>query len=219
MSRNTEFVLPGVLALQLLVCMAMASTVACAASQEQGDREAVTGALDDLFSRSTLVERNGARLVHRPLILVKFERAGAESPLCPTGTAFLLKVKDDEGNEQEVLLPTGVPTRALPDGDLNDITWVAADSDYDVLIGLEDFYFSVFFHPFVGSDNRNYLSKPLLTFFTGVGPLDMRARTLLPEGVDYKYTIARVEKVGTGDDAYFRLLEGCDPLDPRIRVY
>jgi hypothetical protein len=203
--------------------MAMASTVACAASREKSDGEAVTGALDDLFAQSTLEERNGAWIVERPRILVKFERAGAESPLCPTGTAFRVRVR--VGDEDRVVtLPTAVPTRALPAGSgLNDIFWIAADGDYEELAGLDDdFHFAVFFHPFVQSGNINYVSKPTAQspdHSAVVGPLNMLTRTLLPEGVDYKYTIARVERVGTGDDAYFRLLEGCAPLDPRIRVY
>ncbi len=206
--------------LGLIASILLMSSTACA-NQEGKPEPAVKVEGAEPALESKLVMFNGVSSVQNPRILVKFEpnTSARGAPLCPTGTAFKLNI-----NGQDVILPTGVPTNALPVTGTrrNSITWVAADANYQELENLSDFRFEVYFHPFRNSDRRDYRSRNVNEsgkVINRAGPLEMRARRLLPEDVSYKYTIARIEQVNVGNQQRWAIMEACKPLDPLIRVY
>ncbi len=212
------------LLLKVMVLSVMTSSAACANNHEKNPAAAAEADESAVLLESKLTVKNNIATVNRPRLLVKFEPKDPADPgsiLCPTGTAFKVNVAGTW-----ITLPTGVPTSAAPINDpVNQIVWVAADGNYDELPGLKDFHFGVFFHPFQDTNNSRYRSRSVRvggSTYQVVGPLNMRSRRLLPGGVEYKYTIARIEQVDIGGKQRWTIMDGdtgCKPLDPLIRVY
>lgn len=188
-----------------LICLFLVSSAACAESPSKEDDLQLFATLEKADKSIRNVDT-----VKRPTMLVTFAPVGVNNALCPTEVDFGITVG---GNT--IVLPTGVPVRPTPG---NDIRWVAVKEDLTVLPKqTTDFFFGVTFNPFSRMNNDTLVSEyrtfPNISAYIA-GPVDFRAAGRLPVGVNYKYTVVRLNRIGTD----WVVDDDCRPLDPIIRL-
>ncbi len=163
---------------------------------------------------------------------------GGGTKLCPAVTTFVGEVEDTGGITRKVELPTEVPVNASTGANIRKAFWVAVDQNKDRIHAptgpgmtceekKEWFRYAIFFDPFGAPDYRSRMRKNIneppqcdgsydenKKYFYYVGKLNVADKDLLPEDVEFKYTIARMKKNG----ANWVIDEDCPPLDPMIKI-
>lgn len=200
----------------------LAVSTACATNHGEKPKERPdpdAGAGSAFGANNEFGERNGRGGLVNPKVLVVFD--DINSVLCPVDTQFRA------GSD---LLATGVPvlTKSKTDGPpRNRVTWRAVYPDLTPIREMDGFHYALVFHPFMGAGAGSFVSEqvndPTDGIVQQVGPHRLRYDEAIPVGVGYKYSIVRVVDVDPDpDDEEWEILRGrngCEPLDPNIRVY
>jgi hypothetical protein len=184
-------IMPGI----LTVVLASVSLTSCTDMTYKAD-------FDNNPRTEDLQVKRGNSIVNDPVIRVYFDNED-----CPVDTAFSAKVKTVGGSEETVILAGSVPVTGG-----KKIKWKAFDLAGNPKDGVK---YAVYFHPFVGDPIFGNPGTGETPFQTLQAPAKLPGseipNSVNTGGVDYKYTIARINADNT-------IFDGCKPLDPLIRI-